>query len=130
MNKKIQYFNTKSDSILKSPVNLVKKSTKNGPKICHLMHFCSLGGFKTAWNKVCGSYKTKARRAWWYGRIPLNCVYYIFDYICMYLTSCVVCILYQIYCIEKWYGSVLDMGRWLFGQISGHTFSTKTFPVL
>ena len=28
MNKKIQYFNTKSDSILKSPVNLVKKVQK------------------------------------------------------------------------------------------------------
>ena len=28
MNKKIQYFDTKSDSILKSPVNLVKKKYK------------------------------------------------------------------------------------------------------
>ena len=28
MNKKIQYFDTKSDSILKSPVNLVKKVQK------------------------------------------------------------------------------------------------------
>ena len=28
MNKKIQYFNTKSDSILKSPVNLVQKVQK------------------------------------------------------------------------------------------------------
>ena len=28
MNKKIQYFNTKSDSVLKSPVNLVQKVQK------------------------------------------------------------------------------------------------------
>ena len=28
MNKKIQYFDTKSDSILKSPVNLVKKKVQ------------------------------------------------------------------------------------------------------
>ena len=54
--KKYNILIQKCDGILKSPcldVKLVKKSTKNGPKICHLMHFCSLGGFKTAWNKVC-----------------------------------------------------------------------------
>ena len=60
MNKKIQYFNTKSDSILKSPVNLVKKSTKNGPKICHLMQIFALqGGLKLRETKCVGLIKPK-----------------------------------------------------------------------